>query len=128
LTPESGKKTVAVIGAVSDPTQFGNKSVRAHLKAGYTVYPVHPRETTVEGLTVYRSIRDVPTPLDRVTVYIPSGALLQLLPEIAAKKPREVFLNPGTESPAVLEKAKELGLHTIQACSIIDLGYHSAQF
>jgi predicted CoA-binding protein len=120
---DSKAKTVAVIGAGGDPTRYANKSVRAHLKAGYTVYPVHPREKTVEGLPVYRSVRDVPEPLDRVTVYIPPGALLALLPDIAAKSPREVFLNPGTESPAVLEAAKKLGLNTIQACSIVDLGY-----
>jgi len=116
-------KTVAVIGAGADPARYANKSVRAHLKAGYTVYPVHPRVATVEGLPVYRSVRDVPTPLDRVTVYIPPAALLQIWPDIAAKKPREVFLNPGTESPAVLEAARALGLNVIQACSIVDLGY-----
>lgn len=116
-------KTVAVIGAGADPAKYANKSVRAHLKAGYTVYPVHPRVAAVEGLAVYRSIRDVPVPLDRVSVYIPPGALLQILPDIAAKKPREVFLNPGTESPAVLETARGLGLNVIQACSIVDLGY-----
>jgi predicted CoA-binding protein len=116
-------KTVAVIGAGADPARYANKSVRAHLKAGYTVYPVHPRVAAVEGLPVARSIRDVPTPLDRVTVYIPPAALLQILPDIAAKKPREVFLNPGTESPAVLEAARALGLNVIQACSIVDLGY-----
>lgn len=122
------QKTVAVIGATNDRAKFGNKSVRAHRKAGYAVYPVHPRETSVEGLPAYRSIRDVPVPLDRVTVYIPPGALLQILPDIAAKKPTELFLNPGTESPDVLEKARALGLNAIQACSIVDLGYAAAGF
>ena len=120
---EPKTKTVAVIGAGGDPARYANKSVRAHLKAGYTVYPVHPRETIVEGLRVFRSIRDVPEPLDRVTIYIPPGALLAILPDIAAKKPREVFLNPGTESPAVVDAAQKLGLNAIQACSIVDLGY-----
>ena len=120
-------KTVAVIGATANPAKFGNKSVRAHLRAGYTVYPVHPQEKTVEGLTVYKSIRDVPEPLDRVTVYIPPGALLQILPDIAAKKPGEFFLNPGTESAEVVEKAKTLGLTPIQACSITDLGYSTGE-
>lgn len=125
--PRSVEKTVAVIGATNDRAKFGNKSVRAHLKAGYRVYPVHPRETTVEGLPVFKSIRDVP-PVDRVTVYIPPGALLQILPDIAAKQPKEFFLNPGTESPEVLEKARALGLQPIQACSIVDLGYASSHF
>jgi predicted CoA-binding protein len=118
-------KTVAVIGASSDRNKFSNKSVRAHLKAGYTVYPVHPRETEIEGLPVYRSIREVPDPVDRVTLYIPPGAVDLILEEIANKKPKELFFNPGSESPALLDRARSLGLNGIQACSIVDLGFHA---
>jgi predicted CoA-binding protein len=118
-------KTVAVIGASADRTKFGNKSVRAHLKAGYRVFPVHPRETEIEGLPVYKSIRDVPVPLDRVTMYIPPGAGLQVIEDIARQKPKELFLNPGTESPGLIERAKALGLDPLLACSIVDLGYHA---
>src|SRR4051812_33332690 len=64
--------SVAVIGAGPERRKFGNKSVRAHLAAGYTVYPVHPTAETVEGLQAYRSVADVPVEkLDRVTVYLP---------------------------------------------------------
>lgn len=118
-------KTVAVIGASSDRTKFGNKSVRAHQKAGYTVYPVHPRETEIEGLRVYRSIRDVPDPLDRITLYIPPGAGELIIGDIAKKTPKELFFNPGSESPQLLERARSLGLNCIQACSIVDLGFDS---
>lgn len=119
-------KTVAVIGASSDQKKFSNKSVRAHQKAGYTVYPVHPIETEIEGLRVYRSIRDVPDPVDRVTLYIPPGAGALIIDDIATKRPKELFFNPGSESPELLERARSLGLNAIQACSIVDLGFHAA--
>jgi predicted CoA-binding protein len=119
--------TVAVIGASSDRTKFSNKSVRAHLKAGYTVYPVHPRETEIETLPVYKSIRDVPTPLDRVTLYIPPGAGLLIIDDIAQKKPKELFFNPGSANDELLERAKGLGLNVIQACSIVDVGFHASE-
>ena len=119
-------KTVAVIGASSDRKKFSNKSVRAHLQAGYTVYPVHPRETTIEELPVYKSIRDVPGPLDRVTLYIPPGAGMQIIEDIEKKKPKELFFNPGSESPDLLARARELGLPVIQACSIVDLGFRAS--
>jgi len=34
----------------------------------------------------------------------------------------EVWLNPGAESPAVLRRARELGLEPILACSIVAIG------
>lgn len=119
-------KTVVVIGASSDRNKFSNKSVRAHLRAGYTVYPVHLRETSVEGLPVYVSVRDVPAALDRVTLYIPPGAGLQIIDDIAKMKPKELFFNPGSENQKLLNRAKELGLNVVQACSIVDLGFQAS--
>jgi predicted CoA-binding protein len=123
------KRTVAVIGAGPDRGKYGNKSVRAHLAAGYTVYPVHPSANFVEGLAVYRSVADVPEEkLDRVTVYLPPAVGLTVLSEIAAKKPSEVWFNPGAESPELLAEAKKLGLNAIAACSIVNLGMSPSQF
>ncbi|HTI98263.1 MAG TPA: CoA-binding protein [Dongiaceae bacterium] len=121
-------KTVAVIGASSDHNKFGNKAVRAYLQQGYQVYPVHPRETTIEGLPVYASIRAVPVRPNVVSVYVPPPVLESLLPEIAGKGCDELWLNPGTESDVVLAKAEQLGLNVIQACSIVGLGLSPAQF
>jgi len=119
------KPTVAVLGASADRTKFGNKSVRAHLQQGYDVYPVNPKGGTIEGLTVYRTLAEVPVqPLERVSVYLPPLLALAALEEIAAKGCEELWLNPGTESAAVVERAEELGLHPILACSIVNLGLH----
>jgi predicted CoA-binding protein len=115
-------KTVAVIGASNDRNKFGNKAVRAFQQEGYTVYPVNPNETEVEGLPAFKSIKDVPGRPEMVTVYVPPPVLLKLLPEIAQKGCDEVWLNPGTESDAVLAEAERLGLNTIQACSILAIG------
>ena len=122
-------RTVAVIGAGPDRRKFGNKSVRAHAAAGFTVYPVHPSAETVEGLKVYASVADVPAgTLDRVTVYLPPAVGLKVLPEIAARKPGEVWFNPGADSPEVLAEARRLGLNAIAGCSIVNLGLSPAQF
>ena len=115
-------KTVAVIGASNDRTKFGNKAVRAYLQEGYTVYPVNLKDTEVEGLPAFKSIRDVPTRPDVVSVYLPPIAVFKALHDIAAKGCDELWLNPGTESYEVLEEAARLKLNVIQACSIVGLG------
>jgi predicted CoA-binding protein len=114
--------TVAIIGASNDRSKYGNKSVRAHLKEGFTVYPINPKESQVEGLPAFRSISDVPTRPDRISVYVPPAVVLKLLPDIAAKGCDELWLNPGTESEEVLREAERLGLKVIQACSIVAIG------
>jgi predicted CoA-binding protein len=115
--------SVAVIGASSTRQKFGNKAVRAYLRQGWTVYPVNPTETTVEGLKVYPTIADIPGAVDRVSMYVPASVGITLLDAIKAKAPTaELFLNPGSESDALIDRAAALGLETIQACAIVDIG------
>ena len=122
-------RTVAVIGANGDRRKFGNKSVRAHLAAGYEVYPVHPTEDTVEGLTAYRSVADVPADrLDVVTVYLPPKVGLTVLPGLVGKPIGQLILNPGADTPEVVAEARRLGLPVVQGCSIIMAGFSPAQF
>jgi len=114
--------SVAVIGASNAHNKYGNKAVRAYLRQGWTVYPVNPNETTVEGLKVFPTITDLPGPVDRVSMYVPPSVGITLLEAIKAKGTAELFLNPGSESDALLARAEALGLETIQACSIVDIG------
>jgi len=115
-------KTVAVIGASSRRDKWGNKAVRAFLQQGYTVYPVNPNESEVEGIKTYPAITDVPVRPQKITVYIPPPRLLKILPAIAERGCDELFLNPGTESDEVLAECERLSLNAIQACSIIAVG------
>lgn len=115
--------TVAILGASSDPTKYGNKSVRAHLKKGYTVYPVNPKGGEIEGLTVYKSLAEIPGgTLDRISVYLPPKVGLAMVPEIAIRGCKELWLNPGSESDELVTAAQLVGLNVIQACSIVAIG------
>ncbi|NBR84709.1 MAG: CoA-binding protein [Proteobacteria bacterium] len=119
-------KSVAVIGASTDRSKFGNKAVRAYVQQGFTVWPVNPKEPVVEGLPAFASIADVPERPNLVSVYLPPPVVLKVLPAIAAKGCDELWLNPGTESPEVLAEAERLGLNVIQACSIVSVGVSPA--
>ena len=115
-------KSIAIIGASADRSKFGNKAVRAFVQEGYAVYPVNPKETTIEGLPAFKTIADVPIRPNLISVYLPPPVLLKVLPAIAARGCDEFWLNPGTESDEVLAEAEQLGLNIIQACSIVGVG------
>ncbi len=118
---------VAIVGASHDRAKYGNKSVRAHLKAGYTVYPVHPTEKRIEGLPAFPDLASLPGPVQRVSMYVPPRIGIGMLEQVAALAPSEFFLNPGSESPELIARAERLGLQPIQACSILDLGEDPAE-
>jgi len=115
--------TVAIIGASSDRSKFGNKSVRAHAAQGYQVFPINPKAGEIEGHPAFASIQAVPVArLNRVSLYVPPAVGLKLIDEIAAKGCDELWLNPGSESEELAAKARALGLEPIIACSIVDVG------
>jgi hypothetical protein len=120
--------SVAVLGASRDRRKYGNKAVRAYAESGYKVYPVNPKEESIEGLKAYPTLDKIDEPIDFVSLYVPPAVGLQLLPAIAAKKPKEVWLNPGSESDELIEAAADLHLRTIVACSIVALGLSPGEF
>jgi predicted CoA-binding protein len=115
-------KVVAVVGASNNPGKFGNRAVRAFRRQGYTVVPINPHELEVDGLKTYKSVLDVPGPIDMATIYVPPEIGEQVIEEIARKKITEVWLNPGAESDALIARARALDIQPIVACSIIGIG------
>ena len=115
-------KTVAVIGASGNRDKFGNKALRAFAKRGYTVIPINPRESEVEGCRTYASVLDVPGAIDLATMYVPPRTGVRVLEELAKKGVGEVWLNPGADSSDVVGRARELGLRARQLCSILAIG------
>jgi predicted CoA-binding protein len=121
-------KTIAIVGASTDRTKYGNKAVRAFKQGGWTVYPVNPAAAEVEGLRCYPSLRDVPEPIDRISMYVPPKVGKTMLTDAAAKRPKEFFLNPGSEDPDLVAQAQALGLDPMQACSIVNIGLRPEMF
>jgi uncharacterized protein len=122
-------KTVAVIGASADRTKFGNKAVRAYRDAGWSVFPINPTREQVEGLPAYRDLDALPVArVDQVSFYVPPHVGVTLLEQVKRKNPAEIWLNPGSESPELLARARELGLSVIQACSILGVGRHPGSY
>ena len=114
--------TVAVIGASADRRKFGNKALRAFRHRGYTVVPINPHEQAVEGERAYASVLDYPGAIDEATVYVPPEIGARVIDQIAQKGIPKVWLNPGADGRAVVERARSLKLQAIVACSIVGIG------
>jgi predicted CoA-binding protein len=121
-------RTVAVVGASGNRGKFGNKALRAFAHQGYTVIPINPNEPEVEGHRTYASVLDVPGAIDMATVYVPPAVGVAVMEELAQKGVREVWLNPGADGEQVVRRARELGLNTIQACSILAIGESPSRY
>jgi len=110
---------IAIIGASRDRRKFGNRALHAFRQQGYTVVPINPHETEIEGERAYPDVRAYPGRIDEATVYVPEAAGLVVMADLATKGVGRVWLNPGADAPAVVARARELGLEPVVACSIL---------
>ncbi|WP_019815273.1 bifunctional acetate--CoA ligase family protein/GNAT family N-acetyltransferase, partial [Saccharomonospora saliphila] len=80
-------RSVAVVGASADPTKIGYAVLSNLLSADFTgpVYPVNPEHTSVRGVRAYRSVVDIPDPVDLAVVSVPADQVEDVLDGALAK-------------------------------------------
>jgi acetate---CoA ligase (ADP-forming) len=74
LTPLLAPKSVAVLGASSDPTRIGGRPLAYMLQQSFpgSLYPVNPNRAEVQGLKAYPTVADLPEVPDVAIVAVPS--------------------------------------------------------
>jgi len=112
---------IAVVGASNDPRKFGNIILNDLLVRGYDVVPVNPHEDRIAGLRVYRSLADVPKPVDIVDVVTRPAVTLTILRDAQAAGIGLVWLQPGSFDAAVLAAAAAAPFRTVHdACVMVE--------
>ena len=84
MRPES----VAVIGASRNPEKIGYQIVRNLLESGLPpekVFPVNPVADEILGLKCFKSILEVPAPVDLAVIVVPAPAVPKVLEEVGMK-------------------------------------------
>ncbi len=115
-------KLIAVVGVSNDAGKFGHKIFRDLLNAGYPVKGVNPGGGFVLGNQVYRSLEELETRPDLVITVVPPSATEKVVEECRRLGIKTVWMQPGSESDAALEKAKDYGIETISACFMVRKG------
>lgn len=80
-------KSIAFIGASAQLGKWGNMLMTNVLAGGYEgeVYLVNPKADEIAGRKVYKTIGDVPGPVDLAIVTVPAIQSLALIPALKAK-------------------------------------------
>jgi acyl-CoA synthetase (NDP forming)/GNAT superfamily N-acetyltransferase len=80
-------RSIAVIGASTDPTKIGH-AVLLHLLRGNfagPVYPVNPDARSVRGVRAYPAVTDIPDDVDLAVIAVPAAGITEVLGSCLAK-------------------------------------------
>jgi predicted CoA-binding protein len=117
-------KTIAMVGASSDPTKFSYGVLRVLHETGYEMIPVNPTEAggEIRGLPVYRSLSAVERPVDMVQVFRTSEAAYDVTKEAIEIGAKVVWMQIGVRNDKAARMAEAAGLKVVMnRCPKIEL-------
>lgn len=115
-------KTIAVLGLSPDSTKDSYRVAEYLKNAGYTIIPVYPKEETILGEKVYRSLSEIPGAVDMVNIFRKPDALDLIADACIVRGDVKVFwAQKGVVNNHAAEKAKNAGMRVVQNhCTMIE--------
>ncbi|OGT76496.1 MAG: hypothetical protein A3I78_08720 [Gammaproteobacteria bacterium RIFCSPLOWO2_02_FULL_56_15] len=125
-------KSVAVVGASSDPKKPGYTALKNMISLGYQgkIYPINPRESAILGLPCYRSILEVREPVEACVLLVAAELSVRVAGDLAEKKERDndiqavVCMSAGfgeLHTPEGIQRERDL-VSTLRAAGIRLIG------
>lgn len=113
-----------VLGATTRPTRTAFQAITRLVSLGYPVSAIGIREGEVAGVPIQigePALEDVHT----ITLYINPERQKPLYQYMLSLKPKRIIFNPGTENAELVQLARETGIATEYACTLVMLATDS---
>ncbi len=118
-------RTVAIVGLSPDELRASNFIGFYLRRHGYRIVPVNPKEKEILGEPSYKSLADIPVPVDIVDVFRRPDAVPGIAREAVAIGAKALWLQFGVISPEGARIAEEGGLRVIMdRCMKIEHARH----
>ncbi len=114
----------AVVGASANREKYGNKVLRAYMKSGRQVFPVHPTASEIEGLTGYSTLASLPVSMHGISIITPPEITEKIVKEAGELGIVHLWMQPGAQSARGVAIAKRFGMNLIagDACLLLAEG------
>lgn len=113
------KRTV-IIGASPNADRYAYKATVSLKKHGHSVFPVGIKKGEIMGETILTDKPEL-SDIDTVTLYVGPQNQPDWYNYIIGLKPKRIIFNPGTENNALQSLARENGIETQEACTLVML-------
>jgi uncharacterized protein len=107
-------RTLAVVGLSANwyrPSYFAAKYMQEH---GYRVIPVNPAYDSVLGEKCYKSLREIPGPVDIVDCFRKSAEIPALAEDAIAIGAKVLWMQLGVENEEARRRAETAGLEVVE--------------
>lgn len=115
----------AVAGASVKREKYGNMVVRCYQQQGKKVIPVHPLEKEIEGIACVSSVAALDPEVKSLSIITPPQVTEKIVATAIAHGIENIWMQPGAESPAVVDLCRAAGVNVIAdgSCLLVVLGF-----
>ena len=118
LEPDNQSKKTLVLGASTNPERYSYKAVQKLREKQIPVTAVGNRAGIIGDVPIH------PEPvsaeeIDTITLYLNAEKQVMYYDYILSLKPRRILFNPGTENPELEQIARQQGILTLEACTLV---------
>lgn len=87
-------KSIAIVGASSTPGKIGYTVIKNLLESKYSgqIYPVNPKDDEILGLKNYKTIAEIPGPVDSAVIVVPAKFVSGVIDECGQKKVKGLII------------------------------------
>ncbi len=115
-------KTIAIPGLSPNEEKDSHRVARYLQEQGYKIIPIYPKEETILGEKVYRSLEEVEEQIDMVDMFRKPAVADAIVDAIAKRGDVKVlWLQKGIVNNAAAERAEAMGLTVVQnRCTMVE--------
>lgn len=112
------KKKTLVLGASTNPARYSYMAIKKLRRYGHEVVAIGRRPGQVDDVNIEVLHPDIDN-LDTITLYLNPDNQKPYYDYILEQKPHRIVFNPGTENRELEKLAKEKGIKTEEACTLV---------
>ncbi len=115
-------KTIAVVGLSPDETKDSHRVAKYLQEHGFKIVPIYPKEETILGEKVYRSLAEIPFEIDMVNIFRKPDILPLVADACIERGDVKIFwAQKGIVNNDAAQKAKDAGMRVVQnMCTMVE--------
>lgn len=115
-------KTIAVVGLSPDETKDSHRVAKYLQEHGFKIVPIYPKEETILGEKVYRSLAEIPFEIDMVNIFRKPDILPLVADACITRGDVKIFwAQKGIVNNEAAQKAKDAGMRVVQnMCTMVE--------
>ena len=108
-------KTIAIAGLSPNEDKASNMVARYLQNNGFKIVPIYPKEDTILGEKVYRSLSEIPFKIDMVDIFRKPNAIADVVDTCIARGDIDcVWTQLGLVNNEAAKKAEDAGIKVVQ--------------